>query len=304
MYSHLHASNWKKYLGIIDTLWNCRNRLRFGRGSFRVKLCKCINRYWIVGFSIHGLFFIRYFKQKDEHYERDLIPVLDRWCNQTTNLEFHIPIRAQSFHNMFLNLIHNLSFLDSMSVARDHLSSYHYSDNRSFELLQKTMGIYNNMVGSFINGITADIEVFLKLELPTIRQYRHKEDPKSNFYHYSNILYYFWLVYWQSRDGRQETRLEMIQYGNSHHLRISTSAEPIASADNIEDIVKLQTFMTNKTPSVIFRLTRLNEYRIEATEQYEVFRQNIRLLLEKQAWTRPIRGRCKWEQQYFSIQDT
>jgi hypothetical protein len=95
----------------------------------------------------------------------------------------------------------------------------------------------------------------------------------------------------------------MIQYGNAHHLRIAPSAEPIASANDKDDIIKLQTFMTDNIPDVIFRLTRLNEYRNEAIEQYSVFRQNIELLLQKQAWTSPIKGRCKWEQQYFSIRD-
>ena len=61
--------------------------------------------------------------------------------------------------------------------------------------------------------------------------------------------------------------------------------------------------MTNKTPDVIFRLIRLNEYRNEAIEQFAEFRLNIQLLLQKQAWTRPIKGRCKWERQYFSIRD-
>ncbi|MGH9977337.1 MAG: hypothetical protein ACRD8Z_16125 [Nitrososphaeraceae archaeon] len=61
--------------------------------------------------------------------------------------------------------------------------------------------------------------------------------------------------------------------------------------------------MTNTTPDVIFRLTRLNEYRNEVIGQYAVFKRNIERLLEKQAWTRPIRGRCEWEQQYFSFKD-
>ncbi|MGH9977338.1 MAG: hypothetical protein ACRD8Z_16130, partial [Nitrososphaeraceae archaeon] len=91
----------------------------------------------------------------------------------------------------FLNMIHKMRSLDRNSVARDHLYTYHYFDSRSFELFQKNIGIYNNMVGSFINGITADIEIFLKTKLPYIRQYRQEEDPQSNFYHYSNILYYF-----------------------------------------------------------------------------------------------------------------
>lgn len=200
-------------------------------------------------------------------------------------------------------MIHNMRFLDQQSVARDHLDSYHYSNNRSFELLQKNVGIYNNMVGSFFNGITDDIEIFLKTRLPNIRQYRQEEEPESNFYHYQNIIYYFWQTYWESRDGRDETHLQINHYGNAHHLRISTGGEPIASADNEDDIINLQTFMTNMTPNVIFRLTRLNEYRNEAIEQYAAFRQNIELLLQKQAWTRPIKGRCKWEQQYFSISD-
>jgi hypothetical protein len=299
MYSLLNASNWKKHHTVSDTVWNYWCRIR----SDWAKLCKHLDSYWVISFSFSDYFFIRYLKQKDDHYKRDLVPVLQKWCNQDTNLNFHVPIRAQSFHNMFLNIIHNMHFVDSNSVARDHLYSYHYSGNRSFEQLEKNIGIYNNMVGSFINGFTVDIEIFLKTKLPHIRQYRQKEDPQSNFYHYSSILYYFWLVYWQGRDGRQETRLEMVQYGNAHHLRIAPSAEPIASANNKDDIIKLQTFMTNNTPDVIFRLTRLNEYRNEAIGQYAIFRSNVERLLAKQAWTRPIRGRCKWEQQYFSIRD-
>ena len=159
------------------------------------------------------------------------------------------------------------------------------------------------MVGSFINGFTENIEIFLKTELPNIRQYTQEEDPQTNLYHYSSIIYYFWLVYWQSRDGRHETQLEIVQYGNSHHLRIGPSGEPIASTNDKDDIIKLQTFMTNKTPNVISRLTRLNEYRNGVIEQYTEFSRSIKRLLEKQAWTRPIRGRCRWEQQYFSIRD-
>jgi hypothetical protein len=205
---------------------------------------------------------------------------------------------------MFLNLVDNLLFLDQHSVARNHLDSYRYTDDRSFDLLQKNVRIYNNMVGSFINGITADLEIFLKTRFPNIRQHRQEEEPISNFfYHYSSIIYYFWLVYWQSRDGRHETQLEIVQYGNAHHLRISPSAEPIASANNRDDIIKLQSFLTSKTSTVIFRLSRLNRYRNEAIEQYIEFSHNIERLLEKQAWTRPIRGRCRWEQQYFSIRD-
>jgi hypothetical protein len=160
------------------------------------------------------------------------------------------------------------------------------------------------MVGSFINDITADIEIFLKTRLPNIRQHRQEDDSQSNFYYYQNIIYYFWLTYRESRDGRHETHLQVDNYGNAYHLKISTGGEPIASADNRVDILKLQTFMINETPNVIFRLTRLNEYRNEAIEQYTVFKRNIERLLEKQAWTRPIRGRCKWEQQYFSFRDT
>lgn len=299
MYSLLNALNWKKHHTISDTVRNYWYRIRFGWAEF----CKYIDRYWIIGFSFHDYFFIRYFKQKDGHYEKDLIPLLDRWCTQDTNLQFHVAIRAQSFHNMFLNMVHNMRFLDRKSVVRNHLYAYHYSDHRSFELLEKNVGIYNNMVGSFINGFTDDIEIFLKTELPHIRRYKQEEDPQMNFYHYSSILYYFWLVYWQSRNGRQETRLGMVEYGNAHHLKIAPSAEPIASANDKDDIIKLQKFMTDNIPDVIFRLTRLNEYRNEAIEQYSVFRQNIELLLQKQAWTRPIKGRCKWEQQYFSIRD-
>jgi hypothetical protein len=204
---------------------------------------------------------------------------------------------------MFLNMIRNMHAHDSNSVAQDHLYSYNYSDSRSFELLQKNVEIYNIMVGSFIDGFTGDIEIFLKTELPHIRQYRQDDDQQTNFYHYSSILYYFWLVYWQSRDGKHETQLEIVQYGNAHHLRIAPSTEPIASANNKDDIIKLQTFMTNKTPDVIFRLARLSQYRKEVIEQYTVFRQNIEKLLQKQAWTRPIRGRCEWEQQYFNFRD-
>lgn len=163
--------------------------------------------------------------------------------------------------------------------------------------------IYNGMVMTFINNITEEIDIYLKIQLPYIRQYNPQEDPQSNFYHYSSILYYFWLVFWQSRDGRHETRLETVQYGNSHHLRIGPSGEPIASANYENDIIKLQTFLTNKTPDVINCLTRLNGYRNEAVDQYTVFRHNIERLLENQAWTRPIRGRCKWERQYFNIRD-
>jgi hypothetical protein len=89
---------------------------------------------------------------------------------------------------MFLNVAHSMRFLDPRSVAQDHLYSYHYSDNRSFELLEKNVGIYNNMVGSFINGFTGDIEIFLKTELPHIRRYKQEEDLQMNFYHYSSIL--------------------------------------------------------------------------------------------------------------------
>lgn len=299
MYSLSHATNWKKYSIFSDTVRNCGSR--FSSSCFW--LYKCFDNYWIVGFNFRDFFFIRYLRQKDNHYDKDLIPVLERWCNQDTNLQFHVSIRAQSFHNMFLNLVHNMRFLDRMSVARDHLYSYDYSDNRSFELLQRNVGIYNNMVGSFVNSFTDDIEIFLKTELPHIRLHKQKEDPQTNFYHYSSILYYFWLVYWQSRNGRQETRLEMVQNGDAHHLKIAPNAEPIASASDKDDVIKLQTFMTNKTPNVIFRLTRLNQYRNEVIEQFTEFKHNIERLLENQAWTRPISGRCRWEQQYFSIRD-
>jgi len=200
-------------------------------------------------------------------------------------------------------MIDNMRFLDRNSVAQDHLYSYQFSDNRSFELLQKNIGIYNTMIGSFINGFTDDIEIFLKTRLPNIREYRQEEEPKSNFYYYENIIYYFWQTYWESRDGRHKTHLQIDNYGNAHHLKISTGGEPIASMDNENDVNKLQTFLSNMTTHAIFRLNRLNQYRTEAVEQYAVFRQNIRQLLEKQVWTRPIRGRCKWEQQYFSIRD-
>jgi hypothetical protein len=274
LYSLLDASSRKKCLGIT---YSVRNRLCYSISSpkFWVRFGQIIIRCWPIGFSFHDLFFIRYFKQKDAHYERDLIPVLQRWCNQDTNLQFHPNIRAQSFHNMFLNLIDNMYFFDRNSVARDHLDSYHYSDNRSFELFQKNVGIYNNMVGSFINGFTGDIEIFLKTRLPNIRQYRQEENPQSNFYHYSNIIYYFWLVYWQSRNGRHETHLEITHYGNAHHLRISTGGEPIASMNSEDDVIRLQTFISNMTTDAIFRLNLLNQYRNETIEQYAVFRQNI-----------------------------
>ena len=73
--------------------------------------------------------------------------------------------------------------------------------------------------------------------------------------------------------------------------------------DNEDDVIKLQTFISNMTPNAIFRLTRLDQYRNETVEQYAVFRQNIKQVLEKQAWTGPIRGRCGWEQEYFSIRN-
>jgi hypothetical protein len=106
-----------------------------------------------------------------------------------------------------------MRFLDHKAVARDHLYAYNYSDHRSLELLQKNVMIYNGMVMTFINNITEEIDIYLKIQLPYIRQYNPQEDPQSNFYHYSSILYYLWLVFWQSRDGRHETWLETVQYG-------------------------------------------------------------------------------------------
>jgi len=187
MYFHSNASNRTKHLRIFHSI---RNHVRSSLPivKFWIRPIEIIVRYWPVGFSFHDLFFIRYIKQKDNHYDKDLIPVLQRWCNQDTNLQFHVSIRSQSFHNMFLNVAHSMRFLDPRSVAQDHLYSYHYSDNRSFELLEKNVGIYNNMVGSFINGFTGDIEIFLKTELPHIRRYKQEEDLQMNFYHYSSIL--------------------------------------------------------------------------------------------------------------------
>lgn len=302
MYNYLHASTWKKHLRIVNTVRNfVSNSVLSIR--FWIRPTQICIRYWPVWFNFHDLFFIRYFKQKDNHYARDLIPVLKRWCNLSTTLEFHVSLRSQSFRNMFMDIIQTMRYMDHSSVARRHLSGYHYFDYRSFDLLVRDVRRYNDMVRVFINHVTERIEIYLKTELPYLQEYASSNDQQSNVYYYSGIVYYFWLVYWQSRDGRHETKPEIIHYGGIHDLRIDPSREPIALADSEDDIRKLQTFLNELTPDVVDWLTRLNHYRNEVIEHYNIFRQNIERILEDQSWTRPVKGRCGWEQQYFSVTD-
>jgi hypothetical protein len=300
MYNHLHALIWKKRLRIVNPIGNRVSNSLFSI-EFWIRHAKIFIRYCPCGFNFHDLFFIRYFIQKVSHYKRDVIPVLERWCNLSTTLEFHIALRSESFHNMYVNIIQSMLDLDPRSVARCHLSVYHHSDHRSFDMLDRDVRRYNDMVTVFINHVSERIELFLKSELPYLRQYNQTEDQKSNFYHYSNILYYFWLVYWQSRDGRNEVHPQISHYGNADHPRINTGGDPLASSDNMEDIRRLYAFLTTMAPDIIDWLARLNVYRNEVIEYYNVFRHNIEYILDDQSWTHPIRGRCGWERQYFSM---
>jgi len=282
---------------VTNTIWDI--------GCYRFNLLagpfKIVIRFIQLGFNIHDLFFIRFFKLKDSHYKNDIIPILQHLRNMSTALSPHVDLRSRSFHNMFVNVIQEMQQIDNKSMARCHLQAYHYSDYRAFEIITKDVRRYNDMVQVFINHVTERIELYLKIELPYLRKYSSSEELQSNYYHYNNIVFYFWLVYWQSRDGKIETQPEIVHYGNAHYLRINTSGEPIASADNDDDIRKLHIFLTTLAPDVVDWLTRLNTYRNEVVGHLNTFIQNIEHILDDHSWNKSIKGTCGWERGFRSL---
>jgi hypothetical protein len=277
------------------SIWNTGcSCFDFLAGPFKIAI-----RFAHIGFNVHDLFFISYFRLRDRHYKKDIIPTFRHWCRVSTGLSPHVQAGQRPFDNMFLNVIQGMQQIDNKSMARCHLQAYHYSDYRSFESLTKEIRRYNDMVQIFINHIAERIEIFLKIELPYLREYKRSEDTQSNYYHYDNILYYFWLVYWDSRDGRIEIKPEIVRYGNTYHLRIT--GEPIASSDNEKDVTKLQTFLNESTSDVVDWITRLNDYRNEEIGYYNVFRQNIALILDGLSWNKSLKGKCGWERGFWNL---
>jgi hypothetical protein len=296
MNSRLNGSKVSNKFRVIDTIW----RVRYHSRNFRSRLFKIIISFNLIGFSIHDFFFIKYFRLRDNHYKNDIIPTLKQWCNIDTALSPHIQIRLRSFDNLFVNVIKDMLEIDDKSMARCHLESYTYSDVRSFEKLVKSIVQYNNMVQVFINTLMEKVEWHLKLKLPHLQKH-NALCPKENKYYFPNIIYCFWLACLDSLHERVETRTEIVQYGDRHHLRISTTQELMASSENKNDIIALQTFLVDMTPDIIDWFRRLIIYRNEAIEDYNMFRQNIEHILDDHWWNKSLKGTCGWERGFWRL---
>jgi hypothetical protein len=202
---------------------------------------------------------------------------------------------------MFISAIERIRQLDPESMARCHLESYHYSDDRSLTNISRHVQFFNEMVRVFIYDVYERVHTYIATKLLFMSPYDQTYWSETNYYHYSNIVYYFWLVFWERRNGKNETHLELTQNGNEYHIRIRPSAELIAVTKNGEDAEKLYRYLCERTPDVVDWLNRLETYRNEVIGHYNTFIDNIRFILSEYRWIQSFKGRCVWERRSWGI---
>lgn len=248
-------------------------------------------------------FFIKYFESQQQHYRDDIIPIFRSWCEIGTPLQFHADFREHQFGNMFIDAINRIRHSDPQLMARCHLESYPYSDDRSLQAISHQVQQFNDRVRVFRHHVYEAVYTYAATQLFLMRPYDQIDWSEKNYYHYSNIVYYLWLVFWERRGGKYETHLELKQNGNEYHIRIIPSAEPIAMTTNKEDAEKFNKYFCDQTPDLVHWLNRLETARNEVVNRYNTFIQNIMSILSEYRWTwvQSIRGRCEWERHFWRI---
>jgi predicted nuclease of predicted toxin-antitoxin system len=263
------------------------------------KLRKICIRYCPIWFNFHDFFFIIYFCQKDVHYESDIVPIFEQWARLDPALRFDTSLRPELFKKMLINFIDNLNRYDRLSMGRCHLEAYNYSDNRSFEKISNEVLAFNHMVHLFIGHVAETFDIFVRTQLPHIKAYNLSL--VTNYYHYSNVVYYFWQVFWEVQNGNTETTLEVITERDTYILRIIPGQDQIAMAKDKNDVEKIRKYLLLETPAMVSWLTALNVDGNEVIRRCRVFTQNIRVILNDHAWNRLIRGRCGWERGFWDM---
>jgi hypothetical protein len=293
-----NASNTKKCLRIVDTIRSYRSNT-FWDTKLWLRLLTICRKYWPIGFSFHDFFFIRYFQQKDVHYESDIVAIFREWARLDPALRFDTSLRPELFKKMLINFIDNLNRYDRLSMGRCHLEAYNYSDNRSFEKISNEVLAFNHRVHLFIGHVAETFDIFVRRQLPHIKNYNLSS--VTNYYHYSNVVYYFWQVFWEVQNGNPETTLEVITEGDTYILRIIPGQDQIAMAKDKNDVEKIREYLLLETPAIVSWLTALNVDGNEVIRRCRVFTQNIRVILNDHAWNRSIRGRCSWERGFLGM---
>jgi hypothetical protein len=246
-------------------------------------------------------FFIKYIRLQEKHYHNQIRPIFDSWLKIDTSLQFHSSVRERQFDNMFINAIQQIRQPDPKSMARCHLESYRYSDDRSLTNISRQVQFFNERVRVFIYDVYERAHTYIATQLLFMPPYDQTYWSETNYYHYSNIVYYFWLVFWERRNGKHETHLELTQNGNECWIRIKPSAEPIAMTKYKEDAEKLYKYLCERTPNVVDWLNRLEIDRNEVVGHLNTFIQNIESILSEYRWIQSFKGKCIWERQFWAI---
>lgn len=272
--------------------WFClfRNFQLFIR-SFRI-----IARACHLGFNRTDLFFLNYFKLKDQHYKNDVKPVFEAWTILGIQpLEFHTPLRGKEFENLLIKTPNKLIQADRRSMGRSHLDGYRTNLNSVLDRIDE----YNQKIHTFVQDFDTRTRQDITTNIPSLEEHNSKLDQQSNFYHFVNIPYYIWTKFWEES---HEAELVITDYSNQvHELRISPGKEIIARSDDRDDISGLKKYIDKIAVDGINTIRQLNEDRNRIIPDFQTFTDSVGTILGNIAWNKPFKGRCGWERGYWSI---
>lgn len=156
----------KKHSRITSSIgyhWLCR----FWNFQLPVWACRVTARACRFGFNRNDLFFLKYFRSRDEHYKNDLRPVFETW-NQ-------LMIQELGYHNVFnelhIDMADRLEGVDPEHIARDHLNAYGYQRDQTFEGIKHFIDAYNRRVTHFIEYFNETIKKGITQYTPTLKEY-------------------------------------------------------------------------------------------------------------------------------------
>jgi hypothetical protein len=218
-----------------------------------------------------------------------------------TALQYHADFREHQFDNMMIDAIKRIEDSDSQSMAKCHLKSYGYTDDRSLENISEVLLRFNSRVRILKDHLYEAVHSYVGTQLLRIHPYDQTNWSKTNYYHYSNIVHYFWIKSWEQRENKSDIYLDWTQIGSEHSLTIKPSGDPIAKLEYKEDAEKLYNFLLKQTDGITNWLNILETDRIELISRYNTFTTNIARILREYKWTDTIKGRCNWERQFWRI---